>query len=181
MTIYFASDHAGMSLRQTLLSLCNAAGHDVVDLGPEETTSVDYPDFGVKLAMALQQDKAGRGIAICGSGIGISITLNRFSWVRAALVSQPEAAELARQHNDANVLALGERLIAVETAKDSVNKFLSTEFEGGGISAVSINYHKSENYGELRHGGLGIRRETLYVTKVFLLWGAESQPAVSNH
>ena len=120
-----------MSLRQTLLSYVTQAGHDVVDLGPEETTSVDYPDFGVKLAMALQQDKAGRGIAICGSGIGISIALNRFSWVRAALVSQPEAAELARQHNDANVLALGERLIAVETAKDSVNKFLSTEFEGG--------------------------------------------------
>ncbi len=131
MTIYFASDHAGMSLRQTLLSYVTQAGHDVVDLGPEETTSVDYPDFGVKLAMALQQDKTGRGIAICGSGIGISIALNRFSWVRAALVSQPEAAELARQHNDANVLALGERLIAVETAKDSVNKFLSTEFEGG--------------------------------------------------
>ena len=81
--------------------------------------------------MALQQDKAGRGIAICGSGVGISIALNRFSWVRAALVSQPEAAELARQHNDANVLAFGERLIAVETAKESVNKFLSTEFEGG--------------------------------------------------
>ena len=131
MTIYFASDHAGMSLRQTLLSYVTQAGHDVVDLGPEETTSVDYPDFGVKLAMALQQDKAGRGIAICGSGVGISIALNRFSWVRTALVSQPEAAELARQHNDANVLALGERLIAVETAKDSVNKFLSTEFEGG--------------------------------------------------
>ena len=131
MTIYFASDHAGMSLRQTLVSYVTRAGHDVVDLGPEETTSVDYPDFGVKLAMALQQDKAGRGIAICGSGIGISIALNRFSWVRAALVSQPEAAELARQHNDANVLAFGERLIAVETAKESVNKFLSTEFEGG--------------------------------------------------
>ena len=131
MTIYFASDHAGMLLRQTLLSHVTQARYDVVDLGPEETTSVDYPDFGVKLAMALQQDKAGRGIAICGSGIGISIALNRFSWVRAALVSQPEAVELARQHNDANVLALGERLIAVETAKDCVNKFLLTEFEGG--------------------------------------------------
>jgi ribose 5-phosphate isomerase B len=131
MTIYFASDHAGISLRQTLLSYVQAVGHDVVDLGPEETASVDYPDFGVKLAMALKQDHAGRGIAICGSGIGISIALNRFSWVRAALVSQPDAAELARQHNDANVLALGERLITAETAKASVQKFLSTEFEGG--------------------------------------------------
>ena len=131
MTIYFASDHAGNSLRQTLLSFVKAAGHNVVDLGPEEEGSVDYPDFGVKLAMALKQDCAGRGIAICGSGIGISIALNRFSWVRAALVCQPEAAELARQHNDANVLALGERLISAETAEESVQKFLSTEFEAG--------------------------------------------------
>ena len=131
MTIYFASDHAGNSLRQTLLSYVKAAGHNVVDLGPEEEVSVDYPDFGVRLAMALKQDYAGRGIAICGSGIGISIALNRFSWVRAALVSQPEAAELARQHNDANVLALGERLISAETAEESVQKFLSTEFDAG--------------------------------------------------
>ena len=131
MIIYFASDHAGKSLRQTLFSYVKAAGHDVVDLGSKEESSVDYPDFGVKLAMALKQDHAGCGIAICGSGIGISIALNRFSWVRAALVSQPEAAKLARQHNDANVLALGERLIAAETAIESVEKFLSTEFDGG--------------------------------------------------
>ena len=131
MTIYFASDHAGNFLRQTLLSYIKDAGHDVVDLGPEEEGPVDYPDFGVKLAMALKQDRVGRGIAICGSGIGISIALNRFSWVRAALVSQPEAAGLARQHNDANVLVLGERLTATETAKESLQKFLSTEFEGG--------------------------------------------------
>ena len=131
MTIYFTSDHAGSSLRQTLLSYVTAAGHDVIDLGPKEAGSVDYPDFGVKLAMALKHDHAGRGIAICGSGIGISIALNRFSWVRAALVSQPEVAKLARQHNDANVLALGARLIGVETAKDCVVTFLNTAYEGG--------------------------------------------------
>ena len=131
MAIYFASDHAGTTLRKALLSYLKEVGHEVVDLGPEETVSVDYPDFGAKLAIALKQDSAGRGIAICGSGIGISIALNRFSWVRAALVSQPEAAELARRHNDANVLALGERLIAAETAIEAVQKFLSTKFEGG--------------------------------------------------
>ena len=131
MTIYFASDHAGISLRKTLLSYVQAADHDVVDLGSEETESVDYPDFGVKLAMALKQDYSARGIAICGSGIGISIALNRFAWVRAALVTEPEAAKLARQHNDANVLAFGGRLIAAETAQESVRKFLTTEFEGG--------------------------------------------------
>ena len=131
MTIYFVSDHAGFLLRHTLLSHVVSVGYTVVDLGSEGTASVDYPDFGVKLAMALKQDKGARGIAICGSGIGISIALNRFSWVRAALVCQPQAAELARQHNDANVLAFGERLIAAETAKQSVQKFLSTAFEGG--------------------------------------------------
>jgi ribose 5-phosphate isomerase B len=131
MTIYFASDHAGFSLRQTLLAHVHAAGHDVVDLGPAAELSVDYPDFGVKLATALQQDDAGYGIAICGSGIGISIALNRFSWVRAALVSYPLAATLARQHNDANVLALGERLIEPDLAKQCVDHFLGAEFEGG--------------------------------------------------
>ena len=132
--IYFTSDHAGALLRKTLLSYVQDAGHDAVDLGPhgpQEAASVDYPDFGVKLALALKQDQAARGVAICGSGIGISIALNRFSWVRAALVSEPKAAELARQHNDANVLALGQRLITVEIAQVSTQKFLTTEFEGG--------------------------------------------------
>lgn len=131
MTIYFTSDHAGFSLRQTLLAHVQAAGHDVVDLGPAEGSLVDYPDFGVKLAIALQQNGAGYGIAICGSGIGISVALNRFSWVRAALVSQPLAAALARQHNDANVLVLGERLIEPDIAKQCVDRFLDIEFEGG--------------------------------------------------
>ena len=131
MPIYFASDHAGALLRKKLLSYAQVVGYNTVDLGPQEAASVDYPDFGVKLAMALQNDQSARGIAICGSGIGISIALNRFSWVRAALVSDPEAAKLARQHNDANVMAFGERLIATETAKECVWKFLKTEFEGG--------------------------------------------------
>ena len=131
MTIYFASDHAGFLLRQTLLGHVRAAGHDVVDLGAAEASSVDYPDFGVKLATALQQDNASYGIAICGSGIGISIALNRFAWVRAALVSEPVAAALARQHNNANVLAFGERLIEPDIAKQCVDHFLDTEFEGG--------------------------------------------------
>ena len=131
MTIYFASDHAGFSLRQTLLSHVEESGHDVVDLGPAEGPSVDYPDFGVKLATALQQNESSYGIAICGTGIGISMALNRFSCVRAALISQPFAAALARQHNNANVLVLGERLIEPDIAKQCVDHFLKTEFEGG--------------------------------------------------
>ena len=131
MTIYFASDHAGALLRKTLLSYVRATGQDVVDLGSQKTASVDYPDFGVKLAMALKRDHAGRGIAICGSGIGISIAVNRFPWARAALVNTVEAARLSREHNDANVIALGERLISQETALACIDAFLATDFLGG--------------------------------------------------
>ena len=106
-------------------------GHKLIDLGTDGNVSVDYPDFGVKLAMALREDDQAFGIAVCGSGVGISIAVNRFSWIRAALVSSSEAASLSRQHNDANVLALGGRLIAPDLAIDCVDKFLATEFEGG--------------------------------------------------
>jgi ribose 5-phosphate isomerase B len=131
MTIYFVSDHAGLSLRQALIAHVKGKGHDTVDLGPAEATSVDYPDFGLKLAKSLLQDRQAFGVAICGSGIGISIALNRFSWVRAALVSEPIAAALARQHNNANVLALGERLIGSDVAKQCVDYFLDSLFEEG--------------------------------------------------
>ena len=131
MTIYFASDHAGMSLRQALLSFVTQAGHDVVDLGPEETTSVDYPDFGALLANRLKDAVGAVGVAICGSGIGISIAANRHSWIRAALVHDETTARLARQHNDANIIALGERTMGTATALNCVDIFLDTGFEGG--------------------------------------------------
>ena len=130
-TIYLASDHAGCELKAAVCAHLASAGYQIVDLGPNQGVSVDYPDYGVKLAMALKDDTATRGIAICGSGIGISIAVNRFSWVRAALVSTAEAASLSRQHNDANVLALGERLIDWPLALTCINVFLNTTFEGG--------------------------------------------------
>jgi ribose 5-phosphate isomerase B len=130
-TIYLASDHAGCTLKAAVCIHLAAAGYQIVDLGPDQGESVDYPDYGVKLAMALKDDTAARGIAICGSGIGISIAVNRFSWVRAALVSTAEAASLSRQHNDANVLALGERLIDRALALTCTEAFLGTAFEGG--------------------------------------------------
>ena len=130
-TIYLASDHAGCVLKAAVYTDLAAAGYQIVDLGPDQGESVDYPDYGVKLAMALKYDTAARGIAICGSGIGISIAVNRFSWVRAALVSTAEAANLSRQHNDANVLALGERLIDWPLALTCITVFLDTAFEGG--------------------------------------------------
>ena len=130
-TIYLVSDHAGCELKAAVCSHLAAAGYKIVDLGPNQGESVDYPDYGIKLAMALKDDTAARGIAICGSGIGISIAVNRFSWVRAALVSTAEAASLSRQHNDANVLALGERLIDWPLALTCIEVFLETAFEGG--------------------------------------------------
>ena len=130
-TIFLASDHAGCKLKATVCAHFSAAGYQIVDLGPNQDGSVDYPDYAVKLAMALKDNTAARGIAICGSGIGISIAVNRFSWVRAALVSTAEAANLSRQHNDANVLALGERLIDWPLALTCISVFLDTAFEGG--------------------------------------------------
>mgnify|MGYP001181976901 CR=1 FL=1 len=129
--IYLASDHAGVELRKAVAAHIVAQGLQVVDLGPDDGSSVDYPDYGEKLAMALSDDADARGVAICGSGIGISIAVNRFPWARAALVSSVEAAKLSREHNDANVIALGERLISEDTALACIDVFLATDFEGG--------------------------------------------------
>ena len=129
--IILASDHAGIALRGAVNRHLSAAGYKVTDLGPDVGESVDYPDYGAGLAMALRDNAAAKGIAICGSGIGISIAVNRFPWARAALVSDPVAAGLSREHNDANVLALGERLTEEATALACVDAFLTTEFEGG--------------------------------------------------
>ena len=129
--IYLASDHAGCALKESILAHLKAAGHIAKDLGSNSDESVDYPDFGVKLAVALRDDAFAFGIAICGSGVGISIAVNRFCWIRAAVVSSPKVASLSRQHNDANVLAFGERLIDHNLALDCVDTFLFTKFEGG--------------------------------------------------
>lgn len=129
--IAIASDHAGFQLKTRVIEFLQKAGHDVLDLGPENADRVDYPDFGYKLAEAIRDGKAPRGIAICGSGIGISIAVNRYKGLRAALAHDVTSAKLSRLHNDANVLALGARLIGEETALECVDVFLKTEFEGG--------------------------------------------------
>jgi ribose 5-phosphate isomerase B len=105
-------------------------GHDVVDLGPDGADPVDYPDYGYRLAAAIESGRATRGVAICGSGIGISIAVNRNPAARAALVSEPLSARLAREHNDANVIAMGARLIGITMAKECVDVFLATPFGG---------------------------------------------------
>ena len=129
--VYLSSDHAGIDLRVAVAAHLESAGYAVQDLGPDQGMSVDYPDYGARLAMAMKDDSAARGMAICGSGIGISIAVNRFPWMRAALVSDATAARLCREHNDANVLALGQRLIGQAVAIDCVDVFMATAFEGG--------------------------------------------------
>ena len=131
MRIALSADHAGYELKDVLALWLREAGHDVIDLGTNGPESVDYPDFGARLARALATGDAERGIAICGSGIGIAIAANRNPGCRCAQVNEPLSASLARTHNDANAIALGARLIGVDMAKACVTAFLSTEFEGG--------------------------------------------------
>lgn len=130
MRIAIASDHAALALKAALVEHLRGAGHDVEDLGPVDESSVDYPDYGYKLADSIATGAAERGVALCGSGIGISIAVNRNPAARAALVSEPLSAKLAREHNDANVIAMGARLIGIEMAKACVDAFLSTDFGG---------------------------------------------------
>jgi ribose 5-phosphate isomerase B len=129
--IAIASDHAGVELKTALKESLLAEGRQVLDLGTDGTQSVDYPDFADAMAAALGDGRAQRGILICGTGIGISIAANRHRNLRAALCHDTTTARLSRQHNDANVLTLGARVIGIEVARDCVAAFLSTDFEGG--------------------------------------------------
>ena len=129
-TIAIASDHAAFDMKSELVTWLRESGHDVRDLGTNGPASVDYPDYGFALGRAIEQGEAEVGVALCGSGIGISIAVNRNPAARCALVAEPLSASLARQHNDANVLALGARLIGLEMAKACVTAFLDTEFLG---------------------------------------------------
>ena len=131
MRIALASDHAGLPLKDELAAWLRDQGHDAVDLGTNGPDSVDYPEFGSRLARTVGSGEAERGVAICGSGIGISIAINRDPRCRCARVDDPLSAALAREHNDANVLALGARLIGSDMAKACVLAFLGTEFAGG--------------------------------------------------
>jgi ribose 5-phosphate isomerase B len=131
MTISIGSDHAGYAYKEELKSMLSALGHDVIDVGTESEDSVDYPDYGTAAAALVRDDKADYAVLICGSGIGISIAANKLQGIRAANCTSVEMAQLARQHNNANVVAVGQRLVSLELAKEIVSAFLSTPFEGG--------------------------------------------------
>ncbi len=130
-TVAFACDHAGLPLKTALLEELTERGYEIVDLGTNSADSVDYPDFGFAMAKALEEGRAETGVLVCGSGIGISIAANRYPSVRAALVHDALGARMCRQHNDANVVCFGSRMIGEDTAKDCLDVFLDTEFEGG--------------------------------------------------
>lgn len=130
-TIAIASDHAGYALKEALKAELVASDHRVLDLGTDGTASVDYPDFGHAMGRAIESGEASRGVLVCGTGIGISMAANRHSGVRAAVCHDTTTARLSRAHNDANVLALGARIVGPEVAIDCLKVFLESEFEGG--------------------------------------------------
>ncbi len=128
--IALASDHAALALKAELATWARENGHQVADLGPHDGASVDYPDYGYRLARVIAEGQADFGVALCGSGIGISIAVNRVAACRCALVAEPLSAALAREHNDANVIAMGARLVGSEMAKACLTAFLATPFGG---------------------------------------------------
>jgi ribose 5-phosphate isomerase B len=126
-----AADHAGYELKNTLIEYLNGLGYEVKDFGTRSAESMDYPDVAHPLAEEVESGKLEKGIAICGSGNGISMTLNKHQGIRAALCWNTELAALARQHNDANILSLPARFIDTDTAKAIVKAYLESDFEGG--------------------------------------------------
>lgn len=125
------SDHAGYHLKSALVAHLAELGHEIVDVGTDSTERVDYPDFGAAVGRAVASGEAELGLCVCGSGIGIGIAANKVPGVRAATVHDVTSAHLAREHNDANVVCMGERLIGPEVAKEALVAFLDAEFEGG--------------------------------------------------
>ena len=129
--VALVADHAGFELKNSLQGVLDEHGIRTVDLGPDTPDPVDYPEMAAKLAATLKEGRAQFGVMACGSGIGIAIAANRYPWIRAAMCYDVTTARLAREHNDANVLALGARLIGQEVARDCLLTFLHTPFAGG--------------------------------------------------
>lgn len=131
MRVAFGADHAGWELKNALADAARAAGHEVVDLGAHDGSSVDYPDFGSAVGRAVTGGQADRGVLVCGTGIGISIAANKVPGVRAAVAHDDFTARYSRLHNDANVLCLGSRVVGPGVAEAVLATFLATAFEGG--------------------------------------------------
>ncbi len=131
LTIALGSDHAGYSLKEKIKEFLLSKGYRVLDFGTQSTESTDYPLFAKEVCLSIQRGEAQRGILICGTGIGMAITANKFKGIRAALCLNEYMARMSRKHNDANVLCLGDRVIGDDLALSIVEAWLSTDFEGG--------------------------------------------------
>jgi ribose 5-phosphate isomerase B len=129
--IVIASDHGGFELKEDLKLFLTEMGYEPVDFGTENSNSVDYPDFGAKVAEAVARNEMPKGILICGTGIGMSIVVNRFPGVRGALCNDVYSARMSREHNDSNVLILGGRVVGKGLAREMVKTWINTKFEGG--------------------------------------------------
>ncbi|MFV1990533.1 MAG: ribose 5-phosphate isomerase B [Acidimicrobiales bacterium] len=130
-TVAFGSDHAGFALKEILMDHARQLGMDVIDVGTYNEERVDYPDFGEAVGVAVAAGKAELGVAVCGSGIGIAMAANKVAGIRAATVHDVTSARLSREHNDANVMAIGQRFIGEQTAVDALEAFLAAGFAGG--------------------------------------------------
>ena len=128
---YIATDHAGYALKAYIKEYVISLGHNIIDLGPDSADRVDYPDYAQKCAHAVLNDEGSFGILICGTGIGISIAANKVPGIRAALCHDHYTAKLTRQHNDANILCFGERVVGKGVIEEMIEAFATTEFEGG--------------------------------------------------
>ena len=131
MKIVVGSDHAAYELKEAIKEKLISEGHEVIDVGCDSTESVDYPKYGHAVGRTVASGEAERGIAVCGSGIGISIACNKVPGIRAALCTSVEMAEMCRRHNNANVVCMGARMISRELAFDIIDKWMTTDFEGG--------------------------------------------------
>ena len=129
--ISIASDHGGFSLKLDIVSHLNELGYQVKDMGPKNQKSVDYPDYGIRIAQVVTQNAGSRGILICGTGIGMSIVVNRFPGIRGTLCSDLYTAKLCREHNDSNILIMGGRIVGHGLAREIVSVWLKTPFDGG--------------------------------------------------
>lgn len=144
MNIAFGADHAGVALKDALLALVKADGHDVLDFGTQGPDSVDYPDYAAAVGQAVAAGRAERGILVCGSGIGVVIAANKVAGIRAATCNDLYSARLCRAHNDANVIGLGARIVGPGLAEEIVRTFLATSWDGGRHERRITKIHQLE-------------------------------------
>ena len=131
MKIYIATDHAGFVIKDEIIEILKKLNYDVIDLGPQDSSRVDYPDFAHKLCLEVLKDKNSQGVLVCGTGIGMSLAANKHRGIRAALCQDPYSAKMAREHNDANVLCFGQRVVGLGMVEAILEAWSKSNFEGG--------------------------------------------------